>query len=346
MSRLSGFRRSALRSLLTLAVLAPVAACGSASGGGSGSASGSGKAPPGFPYTVTNCGVHTTYQRPPQRAVTMNQHTTEVMLALGLRKKLVGTAYRDDTVLPQYRKAYRSVPVLSGRYPSLEKLLGANPDFVYGGYTSAFDKSEGRDRSSLEKSGVHTRLNVEQCTKGPVGVDQLRREIRETARIFGVPERGEKLLNRYDRQLATVHHRLSGQHRRSVFVYDSGNSSAFTAGGAGVGNDIVRRAGGRNVFSDLNKPFADVSWEQVVKRKPEVIVIYDYGGTPVKEKKRKLLSDPALQDVPAVKHRNFAVLPLSSAVLGVRMPQAVDDLAQQLHPAAGTKAGADNAGGE
>ncbi|MGW8375920.1 ABC transporter substrate-binding protein [Streptomyces sp. ODS28] len=319
-----------LRVFAALAVLAPLAACGGAS---SGSDKGeNGATPEGFPYTVTNCGVKTTYQRPPERVVTLNQHTTEIMLALGLQKKLVGTAYLDDKVLPQYAKAYKGVKVLSKKYPSLETLLGANPDFVYGGYTSAFDRTEGRDRASLKKSGVNTRLNVEQCSHGAVGVAQLREEIRETARTFGVPERGEKLLAHYDRQLAGVKRHLDGKRSPSVFVYDSGDSSAFTAGGAGIGNDIVKRAGGRNVFAGIGKPFSDVSWEKVVQRKPEVIVIYDYGGTPLKEKKRKLLTDPVLKDVPAVKHKRFAVLPLSSAVLGVRMPDAVDDLARQIHP--------------
>lgn len=117
-----------------------------------------------------------------------------------------------------------------------------------------------------------------------------------------------------------------------MFVYDSGDGSAFTAGGNGIGNEIVRLAGGRNVFADLDATFGDVSWEQVIKRKPEVVVIYDYGGTPVAAKKKRLLNDPALADVPAIKNKRFAVLPLSSAVLGVRVADAVQDLAGQLHP--------------
>ena len=54
-------------------------------------------------------------------------------------------------------------------------------------------------------------------------------------------------------------------HKPSVFVYDSGDRTAFTAGGEGIGNDIVRRADGRNIFSDVHRTFADVSWEKVVQ---------------------------------------------------------------------------------
>lgn len=293
------------------------------------------KAAPGFPYTVTNCGVQSTFQAPPKRAVTMNQHVTEIMLALGLEKSLVGTAYLDDAVLPAYEKAYDSVPVLAEEYPSKEALLAANPDFVYGGYASAFDAKNGSGRDDLKKAGISTRLNTEYCPSGRTSVDDLYREVTEVGRTFGVPDRAEKWIAGARATVAADEKRLKGVAPVSVFVYDSGDKTAFTAGGKGIGNELITRAGGRNVFSDLDKAFGDATWEQVVARKPEVVVIYDYGSTTVEQKKKRLLDDPALKDVPAIRNRRFAVMPLSDTVLGVRVPDAVTKLAAQLHPAAG-----------
>ncbi|WP_149180397.1 ABC transporter substrate-binding protein [Streptomyces sp. TRM49041] len=326
--------RAALRALLSAVLVLPVAACGVAGGGDSPGSPAVAAPVPGFPYTVTNCGVTTTFQAPPERAVAMNQHATEVLLALGLRDRMVGTAYLDDAVLPRFQDAYSGVKVLAEKYPSKEVLLAADPDYVYGGYASAFDQGAGRDRGGLEERGIRTRLNVEYCTEGPVGLEQLRTEIGEVARTFGVPERGERLVREQERRIDAVRERLKGVARPSVFVYDSGDASAFTAGGAGIGHRIVSLAGGENVFADVDKAFGDVSWEQVIARRPEVIVIFDYGGTSVEAKKRRLLGDPALADVPAVRNRRFAVLPLSSAVLGVRVADAVESLARQLHPGA------------
>ncbi|MEU4078586.1 hypothetical protein DEJ45_22830 [Streptomyces venezuelae] len=288
---------------------------------------------PGFPYTVSNCGVKTTYQAPPKRAVTMNQHVTEIMLALGLEKSLVGTAYLDDAVLPAYRAAYDSVPVLAKEYPSKEALLAANPDFVYGGYSSAFAAEDGRGRDDLKRSGIDTRLNTEYCPSGAPSVDDLYREVDEIGRTFGVPDRADTWVREARTTVAATEKRLKTAAPVSVFVYDSGDKTAFTAGGKGIGNDLITRAGGRNVFADLDKAFGDATWEQVVARKPEVVVIYDYGSTTVDQKKKRLLDDPALKDVPAIKNRRFAVMPLSDTVLGVRVPAAVDKLAAQLHPA-------------
>ncbi|MER5934693.1 ABC transporter substrate-binding protein [Streptomyces sp. NPDC002054] len=321
-------RAAALRALAALALLIPLAGCA----GAKEDTAGEPAAAPGFPYTTTNCGVDTTYREPPRRAVTLTQHTTEILLALGLQDRMVGTAYLDDAILPVYRPAYDKIKVLAKEYPSKEQLLAANPDFVYGGYASAFDKAAGRDRAGLQKSGINTRLSVEYCATGPVGLDQLKTEITEVARTFGVPERGARLIEDQQRRIDAVAQKLAGKNRPAVFAYDGGESAASTSGGNGIGNEIITRAGGTNVFADLKDTFGDVSWEQVIERKPEVILIYDYGGTPVEAKKQRLLNDPALAQVPAVKNKRFVVLPLSSAVLGVRVDDAVESLARQLHP--------------
>ncbi|MEU2455045.1 ABC transporter substrate-binding protein [Streptomyces sp. NPDC012765] len=331
---LSRSRAAALRALLPLALLIPLAACAGSPGAGEDKAAGDSAAAPGFPYTLTNCGVSSTFQAPPQRAVTMNQHATELLLALGLGDRIAGSAYLDDAVLPVYRPAYDKIKVLAEEYPSKEVLLGADPDFVYGGYASAFDKGQGRDREGLATSGINSRLNVEYCTEGKVGLDQLKTEITEVARTFGVPERGAKLVEEEQRRIDAVTARVGDRPRPAVFVYDSGEASAATSGGNGIGNEIVSLAGGTNVFADLKDTFGDVSWEQVIERRPEVVLIYDYGGTTVEAKKQRLLNDPALAEVPAVKNRRFVVLPLSSAVLGVRVADAVESLGSQLHPAA------------
>ncbi len=184
-------RRSLPLSLMALAVLiiGPVAGCGDAQQG----------APPpsaettvaGFPVTVTNCGATTTYERAPQRAVTMNQHVTEIMLALGLEKSMVGTAFLDDRIPQEYETAYNGVKVLAKEYPSYETLLSVEPDFVYGGFQSAFDDKEGRGRDTLAKAGIDSHLNLEACPSGPVTMDLLEEEIRTVGRIFGVSDRAE-----------------------------------------------------------------------------------------------------------------------------------------------------------
>ncbi|WP_078886755.1 ABC transporter substrate-binding protein [Streptomyces sp. NRRL F-5527] len=306
--------------------------CGSSDEGG-GDAKATAAAPEGFPVTIDNCGVKTTYDKPPSRVVTIHQHPAELMLALGLKDRLAGTAFPDSAVLPELKKDYESVPELAEREPSFEKILDAEPDLVYGGYGSAFDEKEGRSRKAFADAGIDTYLNREYCGKKKVTMKEAYDEIRTIGKIFGVPDRADDLVTDLEGRVAKAADKVQSEPELSVFVYDSGDKSAFTAGGKSLGTELIRLAGGENVFADLDDVFGDVSWEQVVERKPEVIAIYDYAGAgSVKEKKKFLLSQPALADVPAVRNKRFVVLPLTATLVGIRSAYAVEDLARGLHP--------------
>ncbi|OEV28811.1 hypothetical protein AN219_19830 [Streptomyces nanshensis] len=287
----------------------------------------------GFPVTVHNCGTRTTYEKPPARAVTIHQHPAELMLSLGLKDRMTGTAFPDSAVLPELRKDFEAVPELAKKEPSFETVLNAEPDFVYGGYGSAFAKNEGRSRKAFADAGIDTYLNREYCGKKQVSMQDTYDEIRTIGRIFGVRERAGKLVEDLRARVERTTRKVEGEPAVPVFVYDSGEKSALTAGGRSLGTEIIELAGGRNVFADLDDVFGDVSWEQVVARKPEVIAIYDYGGAGnVERKKKYLLSQPALAGVPAVRNKRFVVVPLTATLVGVRPSHAVGDLARGLHP--------------
>ncbi|WP_083410439.1 ABC transporter substrate-binding protein [Mycolicibacterium rutilum] len=289
-------------------------------------------APHGFPVTVTNCGVTTTYDRPPARAVALNQHAIETMLALDLQDSMVGTAFLDDQILPEHRAAYESVPVLAEEYPSYEVLLNSEPDFVYGGWMSAFDEKEGRDRRRLADAGIATHLNAEDCADGPVTMATADDEIRTLGRIFGIGQRAERVVEQQRHTFEAARAAVADAAPVTVAVYDSGDTTVYTSGGHGIGDQIIEASGAVNLFADVPKVWADVSFEQFAERAPDVIVIYDYGDQPLEHKKRFLRQHPMLQQVPAIRHERFAVLPLSSITAGVRVGRAVDELARQLHP--------------
>ncbi len=147
---------------------------------------------------VENCTVSTTYERPPARAVTLNQAATEVMLALHLEDRLVGTAYLDDRILPGLSAAYERVPVLASKYPLMEVLLAARPDFLYAAYPGAFGPTGVGSRADWKRRGVDTYLAPAGCTdkSRPPGIslETTFDELRDVARIFGVTARAERLI--------------------------------------------------------------------------------------------------------------------------------------------------------
>lgn len=271
-----------------------------------------------------------TFTEPPKRAVTLNQHVTEVMLALGLEEYMVGTAYLDDQVLPELQEAYDSIPVLSEKYPSQEVFLSVEPDFAYAGWKSAFREDNVGTVEQLLEFGINPYLHVSSSVVGPT-IDDIYQDIQNIARIFGVKERGEELITSMKERIEEISSNIpTGIEKRRVFVYDSGETTPVTVGQNFL-NSMITMAGGQNIFSDIDKNWGEVSWEEVVERNPEVIIIVDYGDTTVEEKKQLLVNHPALTDVEAIKNGDFIIMPLSAAAEGIRVPYALEILVEGLY---------------
>jgi len=280
---------------------------------------------------IQNNGRELHSEKAPERAVTLNQHVTEVMLALGLEDKMVGTAYLDDEILPKYKEAYEKVPVLSDKYPSKEVLASADPDFVYSGWKSGFgDKGVG-SMEELEQAGIQSYLHMSSNMNGPTTEDVFA-DILNIGKIFRVEDRAQALIDSMKQEMEQTTDKL-GQidNPLTVFVYDSGEDQPLTAANNYM-TSLVAQAGGKNVFADVEKGWATVSWEEVVNRHPEVIVVVDYGDETVDQKRNMLLNKPELAELPAIKNQKLIVLPLSAAAEGVRAPIALKILAEGMYP--------------
>jgi iron complex transport system substrate-binding protein len=110
----------------------------------------------------------------------------------------------------------------------------------------------------------------------------------------------------------------TGAHR--VFVYDCCDPP-FTAARGSVLTDLIRRAGGRNVFDDVDADWTHVSWESVVARRAELVVIHSYAQEgDLDGKLRRLRSIPGMREVPVI------VMPLRESLGGLGSFDGLDRL--------------------
>ena len=295
------------------------------------------------PVTVESCSAVTddegevqtgtasyTYSEPPSRAIALNQHVAELMLALELQEHMVGTAYIDDEILPQYRAAYDSVPVLAEEYPSKEVILAQNPDFIYGGFRSAFEVDAAGPQEALNKLGIGTYLTKSICNTGsPDTLEDVYSDIRNIGVIFGIEARAEALVQSLQGEVDQAVTRIdaSGEPVR-VFMFDSGDEAPYTAACCSMFTNMIETAGGKNIFDDVKGRWKTVSWEEVIDRDPELIVLTEADWSTSQEKIDLLSSDPSLADVTAVKEQRFAILKFSSLVPGIRNATAIKELAE------------------
>jgi iron complex transport system substrate-binding protein len=246
------------------------------------------------------------------RVVSLHDVTTELAIALAVGDRLVGVAEPVD-VPGDVAAAIARVP----RVGDLESILAVHPTVVVG--LAVVATQDPALVARLRELGIAVALG------DPETLDDVFTLTREMAARIGAGPAGEQLAARLAADARTGEQRHArgapAGHRVRVFVYDCCDPP-FTAGRRNVLNDLIRRAGGDNVFGDLPAAWTHVSWEDVVARRPELIVIHAYrydGQGEVADKQRALDAISVLSRLPTV------TLPLGDSLGGLR---SLDGLAR------------------
>ncbi|WP_158887481.1 ABC transporter substrate-binding protein [Amycolatopsis anabasis] len=297
----------------------------------------------GQPVTVTNCGQEATYPAPPRRVVTNDIGITEMMFALGLADRMAGyvvdSGQNGGIETSSWKADFARVPRLAEKIGK-EVVRGANADLVFAGWNYGFSESTGFTPESLRQLGIASYQLTEACRNGKgqqrgimPPLDALYTDLRNLGHVFGVADRAERLVAEYQRQIDDVRRAIpAGAPRPKVFLFDDGKDQPLTSGRNAGPEEIITRAGGQNIFGDLDDSWTRVNWEAVVARKPDVILINDYGGDlgSVADKEKFLRSYPPLAEVPAVRDGRFFALPYAALVESPRNPAAIQSFAAFL----------------
>lgn len=292
-----------------------------------------------YPVTVKSCGRDVTFEAAPARAISNDVNLTEMMLALKLQDRMVGyTGISGWKTLDEgLREGVKELPELSPKYPTKEVLLNADADFYFAGWNYGMKVGGEVTPETLEPLGIKVYELTESCihimAKNKPTMDDMFADLLNLGKIFGVEQRAEELVAGYRKQLDEITTRIGGIEKPvRVFVYDSGTEKPFTSGRFGIPTAMIEAAGGVNVMDDVEKSWTEVSWEPVIERNPEVIVIVNYGDVTAEQKIAFMKETPAFKNLDAVKQDRFVVLEYVEATPGPRNVQAIDRLADAFHP--------------
>jgi iron complex transport system substrate-binding protein len=253
------------------------------------------------------------------RVISLHDVTTELVVALGAQAFLVGMTDLVDAS-DDLRAATATVP----RVGELETLLAVRPDVVLG---LEIVKLKSPDLvANLEAHGTSVFLPA------LTSVNDVEALIRDVARRLKKEREGERLLADLSAKVGTA---VQGAEPRRVFVYDCCDPP-FTAGRRTVLSDLIARVGGRNIFGEVDTAYTHVSWEEVLQRKPELIVVHAYGeggAADVGEKMATLRGIEALRPLPVT------VMPLRYSLGGLNTGQAATVLRAAVTPPPSAGAG-------
>jgi iron complex transport system substrate-binding protein len=285
-----------------------------------------------FPVTVKSCNREVTFDAAPKRAISNDVNLTEMMLMLGLRDRMIGYTGISGwkTLDAAMRDGVAELPELSAKYPSKEVLVGAEADFFFAGWNYGMTVGGEVTPETLQPFGIKVYELTESCIfiapKTKISMESMYTDILNLGKIFGVEAKAEGLVAGWKAQLSKAMAGVDPSNPLRVFVYDSGEDKPFTAGKYAMPTAMIEAAGGMNIMDDLDKSWAEVAWEPVVERNPQVIVIVNYGDVTAEQKIAFMKNNAAFAGIDAVKNDRFVVLDYVEATPGPRNVAAVEKL--------------------
>ena len=284
--------------------------------------------------SVNSCNRTVSFDSSPKRAISNDVNLTEMMLVLGLSDKMVGYTGISGwkTLDEEMRLGVKQLPELSPKYPTKEVLVGADADFFFAGWNYGMKVGGEVTPETLKPFGINVYELTESCihimSKKKASMDDMYNDLLNLGLIFQIENRAKKLVDAYRSDLKKFTQKLESIPTKKVFVYDSGEDTPFTAGRYAMPTALIEAAGGINIMDDFQKSWGTVTWEEVIDRNPEVVVIVNYGKVTAEQKRKFMMSNPAFANIDAVKNDRFVTLEYVEATPGPRNIKAIKKLAK------------------
>jgi len=259
-----------------------------------------------------------------QRIITLSPSLTETVFALGLGDHVV--AVTDYCDYPAQAQALPSV----GSYTntSLEAITRLQPDLVI------MLNGQQQRQQQLEQLGIKT-LVLDNST-----IADIKETIQKIADLTDRQNEADKLLTSIQAQIDYVHNKVRGlvPVRTLVGIAHYVNSdqldTVYIAGQHDFYNELLKLAGGVNVYTDTTVKVPSVSAEGIIRMNPDAIIdVFPEQKDHQSDMKQVIKQWQSLRNVNAVKQQRIYIIEHDYASIpGPRIFKLLPEMARLLHP--------------
>lgn len=275
-----------------------------------------------------------TFTEMPTGVLCCNLYSAENMVMLGLGEYIAAKnvpTNAAETPLEELAADFEGIPEVE---KSHENAIASGADLVIG-QVSAFKDSAWGTYEMFESKGVNC-YTISGTLAADETIENVYEDIEALGKIFKVEDRAAELIQQMKDQVAAIQEAVSGiaeEDKVHAFVLDSFNGNEIYTTSAGLQSNLIELAGGVNCTRNMaDSRWFNTSVETVVETNPDVIIFNDYGSQSIEEKIEFVNSNPALQDVTAVKEQNYIVIPLVSVMQDIRASMACETFAREFYP--------------
>lgn len=252
-----------------------------------------------------------------ERIVSLAPNLTEIVYAVGAGDRLVG-----NTTFCNYPAAAKNVAKVGDTLqPSIERILALRPQLVL-------------VSTSSQLEAFTKQLNEQQIAvyiTDPRDLEGIFRSILSVGDLLNESVAASELVKQLRARSEKVERAVAGLPSVSVFFQLSGQP-LYTVGKSSFVTNLIQRAGGRSVTSDVKEAWPRLSDEAALASRPEAVIMLS-GEAMGAGTNGKVA--PALRNSPAVK--NGRVYVIDGDLLtrpGPRLIDGLEQIAHALHPEA------------
>ncbi len=288
-----------------------------------------------------------------QRVVSLIASSTEIVCALGCEDRLVGRSHECDYPPSVRRLPVCTAPLIDPSASSAE--IDRQVKTVLRDALSVY-RVDGDLLRELRPNVVITQSQCDVCAVSlkdveaalcawidarprlvslePNALADVWRDIHHVAEVLGEPERGRTLMDRLQGRIAAVADRVAALPDRPTVACVEWIDPLMAAGNWVP--ELVALAGGENLFGEAGKHSPWMTWEQLVTRDPDVIIILPCGFD-IERSRQEL---PVLSEQPewpalrAVRNGHVYLTDGNQYFNrpGPRLVESLEILAELLHP--------------
>jgi ABC-type Fe3+-hydroxamate transport system substrate-binding protein len=207
--------------------------------------------------TVVLLSITCAFGAQPKRIVSLAPSFTRQIYDLGCQDRLVGVT----SFCPGYARSKDVIGSLT--MLNFEKIVKLKPDLIL----ASTDSNKKNDIEKLKNLG----LKVE-VFEGCESYTCMCREFRRLGDILGREKESDRIIADVDRRIESLTARLPVEGKPRVF-WQMGTSPLITASSSTFTGEIIKLAGGRNIFGSLPAKYPRINAETVVAKNPDVIFI-------------------------------------------------------------------------
>jgi iron complex transport system substrate-binding protein len=256
-----------------------------------------------------------------QRIVSLAPNITEILFVLGLGDRVIGVTQHCNYP----KEALTKTSIGSYIDLNIEKILALKPDLVIA-------TADGNEKGSVERLAA---FKVPVLVTNPKSLNEVFEVVKTIGHIVKQEDRAENLVRSLKNRANRVIQVCVPLSRPRVFLQIN-EHPLITVGKDTFHNNLIKLVGGINISGQESIKYPKYSLEQVLRSRPDVILIttMERGVAAEKKKERWIHWD----QIPAVKQGRIYLL--DSDLLDRPSPRLVDGLealAVAIHPELGAK---------